>query len=122
MASILHNAFAATDSFYGLQQPKVELKTFDGKRVVGTFSSGKGVQLDKKDFDFSATFSAPILHRPAPTATIAPTPRSPSSPSHQTSSPSLCSNTSLACKIQIPRSTRFVRGWNFRRRPRCCEM
>jgi len=68
-ASILHNAFPDTDGFYGLPQPKVELKTFDGNRVVGTLSSGKGVQLEKKDFDFSATFSAQILHRPAPTAT-----------------------------------------------------
>jgi hypothetical protein len=68
-ASILHNAFPDTDSFYGLPQPKVELKTFDGKHVAGTLSSGKGVQLEKKNFDFSATFSAPILHRPAPTAT-----------------------------------------------------
>ena len=68
-ASILHSAFPDTDGFYGLPEPKVELKTFDGKRVAGTLSSGKGVQLQKKDFDFSATFSAPILHRPAPTAT-----------------------------------------------------
>jgi len=68
-ASILHNAFPDTDSFYGLPFPNVELKTFDGKHVAGTLSSGKGVQLEKKNFDFSATFNAPVLHRPAPTAT-----------------------------------------------------
>jgi len=68
-AAILHNAFPDSDSFYGLPTPNVELKTFDGKHVDGKLSSGKPEQLMNKSFDFSATFSAAIQHRPAPTAT-----------------------------------------------------
>lgn len=68
-AAILHNAFPDSDSFYGLPTPHVELKTFDGKRADGKMSSGKTEQLMNKSFDFAATFSAPIQHRPAPTAT-----------------------------------------------------
>jgi len=68
-AAILHNAFPDSDSFYGLPTPNVELKTFDGKHVNGKLSSGKPEQLMNKSFEFAATFSAPIQHRPAPTAT-----------------------------------------------------
>lgn len=67
-ASILHYAFAASDSFYGLPQPKAEIRTFDGKTVEGTLSSGRPTQLMNRNFDFAATFRAPILRRPLPTA------------------------------------------------------
>ena len=68
-ASMLHDAFAATDSFLGAGTPVFKAKTFDGKVVDGTLGTEKPVEFDKKKFEYKATFRAPVWRRPPPTAT-----------------------------------------------------
>jgi len=68
-ASMLHDAFAATDSFLGAGTPIFKAKAFDAKVVEGTLGTEKPVEFDKKKFEYKATFRAPVWRRPAPTAT-----------------------------------------------------
>ena len=68
-AGVLHEVFVESQSFQGMANPEFHAKTFDAKTVEGTLSSGKPQELMKKQFEFNAAFRAPILHRPAPTAT-----------------------------------------------------
>lgn len=56
-AGIAHEAYKGL-GYHGTSNPLLKLKTFDAKAIDGSIS-GTG---------FSATFHAPLLHRPAPTA------------------------------------------------------
>jgi len=51
-----------------MTKPVFQAKTFDGKTVDGKLSSAGAQEMMKEKFEFSATFRAPVLHRPAPTA------------------------------------------------------
>jgi hypothetical protein len=67
--SVLHDAFAATDSFCGAGTHVFDAKTYDGKVVEGTLALEKAVEVGKTRLDYRATFRAPVWRRPAPTAT-----------------------------------------------------
>jgi hypothetical protein len=67
--SILHDAFAATESFCGAGTHVFKAKTFDSKVVEGTLGTEKPVEFEKKKFEYKATFRVPVWRRPAPTAT-----------------------------------------------------
>jgi hypothetical protein len=68
-AAIFHDAFVDSQSFQGIASPVFEAATFDGTTVEGKLASGAPEELVSKSFEFTATFRAPVLHRPAPTAT-----------------------------------------------------
>ncbi len=68
-AAILHEVFADSQSFQGIEAPAFQVATFDGKTVEGKLFSKAPQALAGKNFEFTATFRAPVMHRPAPTAT-----------------------------------------------------
>jgi hypothetical protein len=66
---LLHEAFSQTQGFVSVTgMHKFEAKTFDGKLVEGKLSMDKPDEFMKKTFQYSATFRAPVWHRPPPTA------------------------------------------------------
>ena len=67
-AAILDATFVDSQAFQGIEEPVFQAATFDGKTVAGTLSSRAPHQLANKKFEFTATFRAPLLHRPAATA------------------------------------------------------
>ena len=67
-AAILDATFVESQAFQGIAEPVFKAATFDGKTVEGKLSSGAPQELANKKFEFTATFRAPVLHRPAPTA------------------------------------------------------
>ena len=68
-AAILHESFVDSQSFQGIENPVFQVATFDGKTVEGKLFSKGPQALAGKKFEFTATFRAPLLRRPAPTAT-----------------------------------------------------
>ena len=68
-AAIFDAAFVDSQSFQGIADPVFQVSTFDGRTVEGKLSSGAPQELVNKKFAFTAAFHAPVLHRPAPTAT-----------------------------------------------------
>lgn len=68
-AGAVHEAFTDSLGYHGIPDPEFQVKAFNAQVVEGALSSGKPEELMKRPFEFSATFRAPILHRPAPTAT-----------------------------------------------------
>jgi hypothetical protein len=68
-AAILHEVFVDSQSFQGIEAPAFRVATFDGKTVEGKLFSNAPQALAGKKFEFTATFRAPVMHRPAPTAT-----------------------------------------------------
>lgn len=67
-AALFDQSFVDTEGFYGIENPDFRVKTFDASTVEGKLSSAKPQQLMNRKFEFSGTFRAPILHRPAPSA------------------------------------------------------
>jgi hypothetical protein len=67
--ALLHEAFAATDSFQGSGTNVFGAKTCDGKVVEGTLATEKPGEFEKTKYEYKATFRAPLWRRPAPTAT-----------------------------------------------------
>jgi hypothetical protein len=65
---VVDASFVDSQGYYGMENPEVQLTTFDTKTVEGKLFTAKPQELMKKKFEFTATFRAPILHRPAPTA------------------------------------------------------
>ena len=65
---VVDASFVDSQGYYGMENPQVQLTTFDARTVEGKLFTAKPQDLMKKRFEFAATFRAPILHRPAPTA------------------------------------------------------
>jgi hypothetical protein len=66
---IAHEAFTESQGYFGTASPEFRAKTFNGTLVEGKLFSGEPQELNKLKAEYSATFRAPILHRPPPTAT-----------------------------------------------------
>lgn len=67
---LLHEAFDKTQGYVSVSgMHDFEAKTFDAKNVEGTLSMKKPDSFMNKQFEYSATFRAPVWHRPPPTAT-----------------------------------------------------
>jgi hypothetical protein len=67
---LLHEAFAETQGYVSVAgMHEFQAKTFDGKVVEGTLSTSKPNTFMNKTFEYTATFRAPVWHRPPPTAT-----------------------------------------------------
>ena len=67
-AAVLDATFVDSQAFQGIAEPVFRAATFDGKTVEGQLSSAAPQELANKTFEFTATFRAPVLHRPAPAA------------------------------------------------------
>ena len=67
-AGVVHEAFADMQGFHGAPLPAFVAKSYDATHVEGKFTSGKPDDPQSTKIEFTATFSAPIQHRPAPTA------------------------------------------------------
>jgi hypothetical protein len=67
-SAVVHGAFADSQSFQGTPAPAFAVKTFSATNVEGTFTSGKQDDPKATKIEYTATFHAPVLHRPAPTA------------------------------------------------------
>jgi hypothetical protein len=67
--SILHDAFASTESFCGSGTHVFRAKTFNGKVIEGTLATQAPGEFQTKTFEYRADFRAPLWRRPAPTAT-----------------------------------------------------
>ena len=68
-AGVVHEAFVETDGFLGTPYPNLEAKKFGGPIIEGKLSSVKPEQPQDKKIEYVVSFRAPLLHRPAPTAT-----------------------------------------------------
>jgi hypothetical protein len=68
-SAVVHQAFADSQSFQGTPAPAFEAKTFSAATVEGKLTSNKQDDPKATKIEYTATFRAPILHRPAPTAT-----------------------------------------------------
>jgi hypothetical protein len=68
-SAVVHEAFADSQSFQGTPAPAFEAKTFSAGSVEGKLTSGKQNDPKAAKIEYTATFRAPVLHRPAPTAT-----------------------------------------------------
>ena len=68
-AGVVHEAFADMQGFHGAPLPAFVAKSYDASHVEGKFTSGKPDDPQSTKIEFTATFRAPIQHRPAPAAT-----------------------------------------------------
>lgn len=67
-SAVVHEAFADSQSFQGTPAPVFVAKTFSATDLEGTLTSGKQEDPKATKITYTATFRAPVLHRPAPTA------------------------------------------------------